>query len=92
MNLMTRASFCCDKIVRNLHLFLTKVAFMHKHFEWQVFTQVICLQINAKYFQTLSGQKWRSFAHSLRSMLKLRSTLHEVSWQFNNLACSSGLI
>jgi len=92
MNLMTRASFCCDKIVRNLHLFLTKVAFMHKHFEWQVFTQVICLQINAKYFPDIIWPEMASFASSLRSMLKLRSTLHEVSWQFNNLACSSGLI
>jgi len=25
-------------------------------------------------------------------MLKLRSTLHEVAWQFNNLAYSSGLM
>jgi len=47
---------------------------------------------NAKYFQTLSGEKWRSFANSLRSMLKLRSTVHEVAWQFNNLACSSKLM
>jgi len=47
---------------------------------------------NAKYFQTLSGEKWRSFANSLRSMLKLCSTLHEVAWQFNNLAYSSGLM
>jgi len=35
--------------VRNLHLFLTKgavkVAFMHKHFKWQLFTQTIYLQI-----------------------------------------------
>jgi len=37
---------------------------------------------NAKYFQTLSGEKWRSFANSLRSMLKLRTTVHEVAWQF----------
>jgi len=47
---------------------------------------------NAKYFQTLSGEKWRSFANSLRGMLKLRSTLHEVAWQFNNLAYSSGVM
>jgi len=47
---------------------------------------------NAKYFQTLSGEKWRSFANSLRSMLKLRSTVHEVAWQFNNLAYSFGLM
>jgi len=45
---------------------------------------------NVKYFQTLSGEKWRSFANSLRNMLKLRSTLHEVAWQFKNLACISG--
>jgi len=45
---------------------------------------------NAKYFQTLSGEKWRFFANSLRSMLKPRSTLHEVAWQFKNLAYSSG--
>jgi len=32
---------------------------------------------NTKYFQTLSGEKWRSFAYSLRRLLKLRSTLHE---------------
>jgi len=47
---------------------------------------------NAKYFQTLSGQKWQSIINSLRSMLKLRSMLHEVAWQFNNLAYSSGLM
>jgi len=35
---------------------------------------------------------WRSFPNSLRSMLKLRSTVHEVAWQFNNLAYSSGLM
>jgi len=34
---------------------------------------------NAKYFQTLPGEKWRSFPNSLRSMLKL---VHEVAWQF----------
>jgi len=37
--LITRASFCCNKIVRNMHLFLTKVAvkvaFTHKHFKPQ---------------------------------------------------------
>jgi len=47
---------------------------------------------NAKYFHTLSGKKWRSFVNSLRSMLKCRSTVHEVTWQFNNLAYSCGLI
>jgi len=34
---------------------------------------------NAEYFQTLPREKWRSFANSLRSMLKLA---HEVAWQF----------
>jgi len=46
---------------------------------------------SAKYFQTLSGEKWRSFANILRGVLKLRSTLHQVVWQFNNLAYSSVL-
>jgi len=35
---------------------------------------------NAKYFQTFSGEKWGSFAKSLRSMLRLRSTVNEVAW------------
>jgi len=47
---------------------------------------------NAKYFQTLSGEKLRSFANSLRSMLKHRSTVHEVARQFSNLAYSSELM
>jgi len=47
---------------------------------------------NGKHFQTLSGEKWRSFANSLRRMLKLRSTVHEVAWQFSSLAYSSGLM
>jgi len=45
---------------------------------------------DAIYFQTLSGEKWRSFANSLRCMLKLRSAVNKVAWQFNNLAYSSG--
>jgi len=47
---------------------------------------------DVKYSQTLSWEKWRSFAKRWRSILKPRSTLHEVAWQFNNLACSSGLM
>jgi len=47
---------------------------------------------NAKYFQTLSGEKWRSFANSLRKMPKLRSTVDEVAWEFINLAYSCGLM
>jgi len=34
---------------------------------------------NAKYFQALPREKWRSFTDSLRSMLKL---VHEVARQF----------
>jgi len=44
---------------------------------------------NAKYFQTLRREEWRSFINSLRSMLKL---VHEVVWQFNNLTCSCVLM
>jgi len=44
---------------------------------------VICLTdlftYNAKYFQTLPRENWRSFTNSLRSMLKL---VHEVAWEF----------
>ena len=40
----------------------------------------------------LFGEKWRSFFNSLPSMLELRSTVHTVAWQFNNLAYSSGLM
>jgi len=50
---------------------------------------------NAKYFQTFHYTIWGEmaiFANGLHSMLKLRFTLHEVSWQFNNSAYSSGLM
>jgi len=48
---------------------------------------------NVKYFQTLwRDLKWRSFANSLRSMLKLRSAVHGFAWQFNNSAYTSGLM
>jgi len=40
-----RASFCCNKILRKMHIFLTKVAFMHKHYKRQWFTQAIYLHI-----------------------------------------------
>ena len=33
---------------------------------------------NVKYLQILFGEKWRSFAQSLPSMLKLRFKVHEV--------------
>jgi len=44
---------------------------------------------SAKDFQTLRREKWQSFTNNLRSMLKL---VHKVVWQFNNLACSCGLM
>ena len=50
------------------------------------------LTCNARYLQTLSEQKWRSFNNSFRSMLKLRSTEREVAWQFNNFARRSRLL
>jgi len=93
---MSRASFCCNKIVRNLHLFFKKVAvivaFAHKHFKWYLFTQAIYLKIMLNISRHYLARNSNFFANSLRSMLKLRSTLHEVAWQFNNLVCSSGLI
>ena len=52
---------------------------MHKYFKRQWFTQSDWFTYNAKYFQTLSGEKWRSFASSLRSMLKLHSRGNEAA-------------
>jgi len=82
--------------MRNIHLFFTKVAVKSEIYAQVFYTTVIYSSVlftgNAKYFQTLSGEKWRSFANSLCSMLKLRSTLHGVAWQFTNLANSSGLM
>jgi len=79
-----------------MHLFLTKVAVKSGIYAQGFYSTVIyssdLFTCNAKYFQTLSGEKWQSFANSLRSMLKLCSTLHEVAWQFNSLAYSSGLM
>ena len=91
-----RESFCCNEIMRNIHLFLTKVAVKSYIYAQAFWTTMIyssnLFTCNTKYFQTLFGEKWWSFAYSLCSMLKLRSTLHEVAWQFNNLAYSSGLM
>ena len=79
-----------------MHLFLTKVAVISciyaQAFKTTVIYSSYLFTYNAKYFQTFSSEKWSSFANSLRSMLKLRSTVHEVAWQFNNLAYSSGLM
>jgi len=79
-----------------MHLFLTKVTVKSCIYAQAFWTTVIhssdLFTYNAKYFQILFGEKWQYFANSLRSMLKLRSTLHEVPWQFNNLAYSSGQI
>jgi len=79
-----------------MHLHFTKVAVKRCYYAHAFQTIVICssneFTCNAQYFQTLSGEKWRSFTNSLRGMLNLRSTLHGLAWQFNNLACSSGLM
>jgi len=77
-------------------LFSTKVAVKSCFYAQAFYTTVIyssdLFTYNTKYFQTLSGQKWRTFINCLRSMLKLRSTLHEDAWQFTKLAYSSGLM
>jgi len=77
-------------------LFLTKVSVKSCIYAQAFYTTVIyssdLFTYNAKYFQTLSGEKWRSFASSLRGMLILRSTVHGVAWQFNNFAYSFGLM
>jgi len=79
-----------------MHLFVKKVAVKSGIYAQAFYRKVICssdlFTHNAKYFQTLFGEKWRSYANSLRSMLKLRSTVHEVAWQFNNLTYSFGLM
>ena len=82
--------------MKNLHLFLRKVAVKSCIYAQALETTGIysgdLFAYNAKYFQTLAEDYRRSFANSLPSMLKLRSTEHEVAWQFNNLAYSSGLM
>jgi len=35
VKIITRASFCCSKILSKLHLFSTKVAFMRKQYKRQ---------------------------------------------------------
>jgi len=48
---------------------------------------------NAKCFQPLYlARNGDHLPTVLRSMLKLRFTVHEVAWQFHNLAYSSGLM
>jgi len=78
--------------LRKMHLFLTQVAVKSCIYAPAFQTTVSYLSdiftYNAKYFQTLSGEKCQSFAN----MLKLCSKLHEVAWQFNQLAYSSGLM
>ena len=46
---------------------------------------------NAKYLQTLFGEKCRSFA-ILPNILKLLSTAHDVAWQFKSFAYNAGLM
>ena len=74
-SVMTRASFCCSKKLKKLHLFLTKVA------KCCIYAQILkttgiyskdLFTYNAVYLQILLREKWRSFANSLRSMLQNR--------------------
>ena len=79
---MSRASFCYTKKLKILHLFLTKVA-KSCIYALASKTRVVysndLFTYNAKYLQTLLREKWRSFASSLHSMLKLSFTAHVVS-------------
>jgi len=81
--------------VRKIHLFLTNVTVKSSIYAQAFYMTVIyssdLLRYNAKYFQTLSSEKCQSLANSLHSTLKLRSTLHKVAWQYDNLAYSSFL-
>ena len=79
---MSRASFCYTKKLKILHVFLTKVAKSCIYAQTLKTTVVYSndlLTYNAKYLQTLLREKWRSFASSLHSMLKLSFTAHVVS-------------
>ena len=64
-----------------MRLFLTKVAkscIYSQTLKTTVIYSSDLFTYNAKYLQTLVGEKWRSFANSLPRMLKLRSTVLEV--------------
>ena len=64
-----------------MHLFFAKVAkscIYSQTLKTTVIYSSDLFTYNAKYLQTLFGEKWQSFANSLRSVLKLRSTMHEV--------------
>ena len=79
--IIIRTSFCCTKKLKKFHLFLAKVAkscIYSQTLKTTVIYSSDLFTYNAKYLQTLLREKWRSFANSLRSMLKLRFTVHEV--------------
>jgi len=65
VDLISRKSFCCNKIVGNLHLFFTKVsvkvAFMHKHFN---------TTFAAGWFQRFSAKKHLNAHGFARDMLQ----------------------
>ena len=50
------------------------------------------IQSEKNLFSISTRRRAESFANSLCSILKLRSTLHDIPWHFHNLAYSSGLI
>ena len=82
--LISRASFCCITKLKKMHLFLTEVAkicISAQTFLTTVIYSGDLFTYNAIYLKTLLGEKWRSLANSLPSMLKLRSSVHEVESQ-----------
>ena len=65
LSLIIRASFCW---IKKLHLVLTKVAKSCSYLQTLNTTVIYSSDLffyNAKYLQTLLGEKWRSFANSL---------------------------
>ena len=82
--LISTASFCCIKKLKKMHLFSTEVAkscISAQTFLTTVIYSGDLFTYNAIYLKTLLGEKWRSLANSLPSMLKLRSSVHEVESQ-----------
>ena len=78
---ISRASFCRTKKLKKLHLFqrkLQKSCIYAQTLKTTVIYANDLFTYNAKCLQTLLMEKWRSFADSLRSMLKLHFTVHEV--------------
>ena len=76
--LSTRASFCCTKKIEKNAYIYSESCIYSQTLKTTVIYSSNLFTYNAKYLPTFLGEKWRSFANSLQSMLKLRSTVHEV--------------